>query len=139
MNILAFTIGFIVAIIVIVRFRKSRLEKNRLAYSMLLISFPFYYFGFAIYGNNYATIPLEFLGGLIFFVIALLSLKLDDYHQFSLLAFGYILHGVYDITHDMLFINAGMPSWWPEFCGVIDIVIGLYLVSLAFRSRVKLV
>ncbi len=137
MNILAFVIGIVVSIIVIVRLKKTRLEKSRFAYPLLLFTFPFYYFIFAIFGNDYVAIPLEFLGGLLFFVIAVFAVKLHGFYKFNLLAIGYILHGVYDVTHNQLFINVGTPVWWPEFCGVVDIIIGLYLINVAFKSRVR--
>ena len=138
MNILAFIIGIAVSILVIVHFKKNRLESSKFAYSFLLFTFPFYYFVFAVYGNDYAVIPSEFLGGVLFFSIAILSLRFSDFYKFNFLALGYILHGIYDVTHHMFFINAGTPVWWPEFCGVIDIILGLYLVILAFKLRVKL-
>lgn len=138
MNILALIIGIVVSILIIVRFKKTRLESSKFAYSFLLITFPFYYFAFAVYGNDYTVIPLELFGGLVFFGIAILSLKFSDFYKFNFLALGYILHGIYDVTHNMFFVNAGTPVWWPEFCGVIDIILGLYLVNLAFRHRVAL-
>ena len=49
-----------------------------------------------------------------------------------LLAIGYVAHGVYDIVHEHLFINPGMPVWCPAFCGTIDILIAAYL---AFQLR----
>ena len=137
MNILAFIIGIFVSILVILHFKKTRLESSKFGYSFLLITFPFYYFIFAVYGNDYAAIPLEFMGGLVFFVIAIYSLKFSDFYKFIFLASGYILHGIYDVTHNMFFFNAGTPIWWPEFCGVVDIILGLYLLTLAFRFRVK--
>jgi hypothetical protein len=135
MNIVAFVIGIFVSIIVILRFRQTRLESRWFTYSLLLFTFPFYYLIFAVYGNDYAALPLEFFGGLPFFIIALLALKFDAFYKFSLLAIGYILHGLYDVTHHLFFINTGTPVWWPEFCGVIDIIVGLYLLNLAFKSR----
>lgn len=134
MNILAIIVGIAISVVVILRFKKSRLGASKLGYSSLLITFPFYYFVFAVYGNNYEVIPLEFLGGLVFFVIALLSIKYSDFYRFKLLGLGYILHGFYDITHDEFFINTGTPLWWPEFCGVIDFLMGLYLLTLAHRG-----
>ncbi|MFT5759565.1 MAG: uncharacterized membrane protein HdeD (DUF308 family) [Alteromonadaceae bacterium] len=136
MNILAIIIGIAISVFVILRFKKNKLEGSKFGYSFLLITFPFYYFFFAVYGNNYEVIALEFLGGLAFFVMAFLSIKQSAFYKFNLLGFGFILHGIYDITHDVFFINAGTPLWWPEFCGVIDLIIGLYLLTLAFRSRV---
>jgi len=139
MNILAFFIGILISILVILHFKKTRLESSKFAYSLLLITYPFYYFAFAVYANNYAVIPLEFLAGLIFFIIAVVSLKFSGFYKFSFLAFGYILHGIYDISHNIFFINAGTPIWWPEFCGIIDIILGLYLLTLALRLRVRIV
>jgi hypothetical protein len=71
----------------------------------------------------------------VFFIIAIASLKFSDFYKFTLLAFGYVLHGVYDVIHNSIFTNVGTPTWWPEFCGVVDITIGLYLLILAFRLR----
>ncbi len=138
MQIVALIIGILVAIVVIVHFKKTRLESSKFAYALLLITFPFYYFAFAIYGNDYKALPLEFIGGLLFFILGLFALKLSNFYKFSLLAFGYIFHAVYDVTHNMLFLNAGTPAWWPEFCGAVDLLIGLYLVNLAFKYRVRL-
>lgn len=135
MNLLAFNIGILISIFIILRFKKSRLESGKLTYSLLLITFPFYYIAFAIYGDDYRAIQFEFLGGSVFIIIAITSLKFDNFYRFNLLAFGYILHGIYDVFHKLFFTNAGTPIWWPEFCGVIDITLGLYLVVLAFRSR----
>lgn len=137
MNILALIIGMAVSIFIIIQFKKTRLESNRFAYSLLLVTFPFYYFAFAIYGNDYAVLPLELLGGLLFFAIAVLSLWFSHFYKFSFLALGYILHGIYDVTHNDFFINAGTPLWWPEFCGVVDVILGLYLVTLAYQYKVK--
>jgi hypothetical protein len=135
MNILALIIGVLTSIFVILRFKKTRLEKSKYAYSVLLFTFPFYYFVFAMYGKDYAVIPLEFIAGLLFFSIAIVSLQFSDFTKFLLLASGYILHGVYDVVHNMLFINTGTPNWWPEFCGSLDIIVGLYLIKLAFNQR----
>lgn len=137
MNILAFIVGIVISIFVILRFKKSRLEYSKFGYSLLLITFPFYYFLFAAYSNRYEVLLLEFLGGFVFFILAFLSIRYSDFYKLNLLGFGFILHGIYDISHDIFFINAGTPSWWPEFCGVIDFIIGLYLLALAFRHRVK--
>jgi uncharacterized membrane protein HdeD (DUF308 family) len=136
MNILAIIIGIVISVFVILRFKKNGLEGSKFGYSVLLITFPFYYFVFAVYGDHYEVIPLEFLGGLVFIVMALLSQKYSASYKFNLLGFGFIFHGIYDITHDIFFINAGTPLWWPEFCGVIDFIIGFYLLTLAFRYRV---
>jgi len=135
MSLTAFFVGVLVSVLIIIRFKKTRLEKNKFTYSLLLFSFPLYYLIFALYNFDFETASLELLGGGLFFFVALISLKLNVLYKFSLLSIGYVLHGVYDITHNWFFINKGAPIWWPEFCGAIDIVLGLYLVKLALASR----
>lgn len=135
MNMIALIIGVLVSVIIIARFKKTRLESNRFSYALLLFTFPFYYFIFSVYGNDYDALQLEFLGAIVFFIIAVLSLKVDVFYSYNLLAIGYVLHGVYDMTHSLFFINVSVPVWWPEFCGVIDIILGLYLINLAFKHR----
>ena len=135
MNKLALIIGLIISIIIIVRLKQTRLENSKLSYSLLLFTFPVYYLIFAIYNKDYAALAFEFFVGLLFFSIATLSLNLSTFYRFGLLTIGYLLHGVYDVTHNDIFINTGTPLWWPVFCGVIDIFIGLYLAYLTFSSR----
>ena len=137
MNLIAFIIGILISITIVVYFKSSRLENSKFAYPILLATLPFYYFVFAIYGNDSAALALEIVAGLLFFIIAMSVFKTNCFYKFSFLSFGYILHAVYDVIHDLLFINAGTPIWWSVFCGVIDITIGLYLANLAFKYRVK--
>lgn len=135
MNKLAFIIGLIISMIIIVRFKQTRLENSKLSYSLLLFTFPIYYLIFAIYNKDYEAVAFEVFVGLLFFSIVILSLNLSTFYRFGLLTIGYLLHGVYDVTRNEIFINTGTPLWWPEFCGVIDIFIGLYLAYLTFNSR----
>lgn len=136
MNIFAFTIGVLVSVFIILRFKKSRLENSKLAYPALLITFPFYYFAFAAFEER-SVLALELLVAIVFFIIAILSIMFDGPLNHCLLAFGFILHGAYDVTHNLFFVNPGSPIWWPEFCGVIDVILGGYLAIWAFRSRVS--
>ena len=135
MNLIALLLGVLIAAFIIIYFHKTRLECGKFAYVYLLFSFPFYYFFFAFYGNDYRALTIELIAGLIFFFIAIKSLKLTGFIKFKVLAIGFIGHGVYDAIHNHLFSNAGIPLWWPEFCGIIDIMIGLYLIWLAFQYK----
>jgi hypothetical protein len=124
-----------ISIIIIARFKQTRLENSKLSYSLLLFTFPLYYLIFAIYSRDYGTVAFEIFVGLLFFTIAILSLNQSKFYRFGLLTIGYLLHGIYDVAHNAMFINKGTPVWWPEFCGVIDIFIGLYLAYLTFNCR----
>ena len=128
MSIYALTIGLVAVFYVIYRFKKTRLEKTRWAYPVFMATFPIYYFIFAIYGSDYIALGKEMLIGIIFFILACVAYKSNRKLSVFLVAAGCLLHAAYDMYHDMLFINAGTPGWWLEFCGSIDLILGLYLV-----------
>jgi hypothetical protein len=111
MNITALSIGVLVSIIIIVRFKRTRLKSNKYAYTLLLFICPLYYFGFAQYSHDYKALPLELLTSLLFFVIVLLALKSTGFQRLILLSISYLFHGVYNLTHNLYFINIGTPVW----------------------------
>ncbi len=45
---------------------------------------------------------------------------------------GYLLHAGWDVAHDVVTTNDGVPHWWPGFCFGFDGVIAAYL---AWRER----
>ena len=135
MNFVALIIGLTLATYAIVRFRETKLEKKKWMYPLLLATFPFYYFAFAIYAEDYSALINEIYVGLIFIAVAYTAYKLKSTIGIIILAIGYIGHAVYDIIHNHLFINEGTPVWWPEFCGAVDGLMGMYLVYLALSLR----
>ncbi|WP_199611480.1 hypothetical protein [Flocculibacter collagenilyticus] len=135
MNILALCIGLLIAVCIIFYFNTQKIEFSAKAYPALLFTFPLYYFVFAIYGNDQRALFLEMMIGLLFFFVAALSLRMSTKNKMLLLSAGFIAHGLYDVIHNALFFNAGTPIWWPEFCGIIDIILGVYLVGLFFSCK----
>lgn len=53
-----------------------------------------------------------------------------------LIAAGLIAHGLFDLAHDAMIENTAVPAWWPPFCGVVDGVVGLWLLWLVAQDRV---
>ena len=51
----------------------------------------------------------------------------------AVVAVLWLLHGGYDLIHPQLFVNRGVPGWYPLYCGSVDVVIGLYLGWLSLR------
>ncbi len=135
MNYYAFIAGIIISIYVVVRFKKTKLEKRKWAYPAFLATFPIYYWVFAIYAADYSALINEIGAGLAFLLLAYMAYRLNSVSGLILLATGYILHAGYDVIHDSLFINLGTPPWWPEFCGSVDVLIGIYLLYLVVSVK----
>ena len=127
--------GTVVAFYVVSRFRKTRLEDKKWVYPAFLATFPAYYWAFAIYASDYDVLANELLAGVGFFAIAFTAYKFNSFLGLVFLALGYMAHAVYDVIHNSLFYNPGVPEWWPEFCGSVDMAIGVYLMYFAFLVK----
>lgn len=131
MNYYAVVVGIVIAVYAVIQFRMANLEKSNWAYPALLATFPIYYWVFAIYASDYDALVFEVAIGIGFLFLAYVAYRLNNFIGLLLLAFGYIGHAVYDSVHGSLFENQGTPLWWPEFCGSVDVLIGVYLAYLA--------
>ncbi len=128
---IALITGIALALLIIWRFRNARLERMSWPYPLLLASFPAYYWAFALYAKDMDALVSEVWVGVLFIATALLAVALRRRWALMLVAAGCFAHALYDASHNILFVNAGMPSWWPVFCGSIDVILGLYLMYLA--------
>jgi hypothetical protein len=137
MNIYALAVGVVSAIVVVLLFKSWGLERTKWAYPVLLAEFPVNYWIFAIHGSDSAALLKELLVGLAFLAVAYIAYKVKSLVTLLLLAFGYVMHAAYDFSHDFFFVNAGTPTWWPEFCASVDVLIGAYLAYLAFSFPKK--
>ena len=73
----------------------------------------------------------ELAVGLPYLVGGLLLALLHGRWSAALVGLLWLAHGGYDLIHPLLFINPGVPTWYPLFCASVDIVVGLYLLALA--------
>lgn len=137
MNVYALLIGIITAILIIWHFKRRKLEKAQLPYPLLLASFSVYYFVFALYASDFAALYKEIGISLLFMLIVFLAIKSNKKISSSIVALGCIAHGIYDIYHNTLFINNGVPEWWAEFCGSIDLILGVYLIFFVITAPNK--
>ena len=135
MNIYALVVGIVIAAFVVWRFKSRRWEKTKWAYPFLLATFPAYYWVFAVYASDYTALVNEFVAGLAFLTIAYIAYRFKSQATLLLLAVGYVGHATYDVYHDLFFVNSGAPTWWPEFCGAVDVLVGIYIGYLAFSLR----
>lgn len=125
--------GVLIAASTILGIKFGKTENKPWAYPMVLSLYPMFYFGFAIYANDYPALIQELIYATPIFLICIIASFKNIKYSAIILAVGYIAHGVYDAIHHQLFINSGMPIWWPEFCGTVDILIGLYLLAFAIN------
>jgi hypothetical protein len=98
------------------------LEKDRAAYPVILIVIAILYQLFAVLGGSAAALRSELLP-VAFIGLSVLGFRTSLWWVVA----GLIGHGVYDILHPHLFINPGVPVWWPMFCMSYDVVAGLFL------------
>lgn len=131
MSITWLSIGFATSIVIGFTFHKRGLETSRKGYPYLLFTFPLYYWLFASAGLDGKALLSEIAASIPFFILGWFALQSRRPLRWFLVGLGMVLHGTYDVYHELIFINTGAPGWWPEFCGIIDVVLGFYLFALA--------
>ena len=139
MGMIETVVGIIVAVLVVILAQKRGLETW--LYSASLLILPAVYIVFGIFSTGEHVMLKEFLYGLPFIVAGILGLKLSFRFSAYLIAIFWLAHAVYDLAHGALFVNNGVPGWYPLFCAVVDFLVGAYLIYLARRlpnSNLKL-
>jgi len=116
------------AFIIIVAELLANFITTRFYAAAILAAIAFIYVGFSLKGNPPALVLLECTMALAFFFVALAGFT----RNYLLIAGGIMLHGVWDILHGYL-VPTAIPSYWPLFCFIIDILTGLYFL-LRFRK-----
>jgi pimeloyl-ACP methyl ester carboxylesterase len=105
-----------------------RFDRDRAVYPVMLILIATYYDLFAVIADG-APLGWEALISLAFAGIAVLGFHVSLW----VVVAGLAAHGVFDLFHERLIENAGVPVWWPAFCGAFDATAAVYLaVKLAF-------
>ena len=125
--------GIITAVLIIIITRLlSKYFTARLMAATILVAIAFIYVGFSLKENPVNLIILEVGVSLVFYFLALIGYTKNA----SLLAYGIILHGVWDIIHHQaLIIETDVPNYWPSFCLTVDIIDGLYFLFLFKRQK----
>lgn len=109
------------------------LRRQRWFYAIGLIVLPSLYAGFALRAGLPALGLREMAWGLPFLVAGLVFAFVDVRQSAAMVGAFWILHGAWDLTHDMWFTNPGVPGWYPVWCGAVDAVVGAYLLALSRR------
>lgn len=104
-------------------------DRERSFYPTALIVIAFYYVLFAAMGAPGETLGVEMVIALGFTALAVIGFR----RNLLLVAAAIGGHGVFDWVRPAFLENAGMPVWWPGFCGSADVVLGMWLGMLLFR------
>ncbi len=120
-------IGLAVAAFFFARF--VGLDRDRAFYPTVMIVIARLYGLFAAIGGSGKALALESIGIVGFVLLAVLGFK----SSLWLVVVALFGHGVYDFFHGHLFVNPGVPTWWPAFCSAYDITAAAGLAGLLLR------
>ncbi|MEH6549683.1 MAG: hypothetical protein V7711_09445 [Pseudomonadales bacterium] len=86
------------------------------------------YIAFALYAGDLEALGQEIFWGIPLVFVAMLLRRGSFRGSVYLVACAWLAHGLYDVCHDLLFINEGVPKWYPLLCAGFDLIVALYLV-----------
>jgi uncharacterized membrane protein HdeD (DUF308 family) len=120
--------GVIAAVVlIIVSLILNKYFTTKLIAATILVAIAFIYVGFALKDNALPNIILEIAFAVLLYFMAIIGYSKNT----SLIAYGIIIHGVWDIFHHNAgIVKTNIPAYWPSFCFIIDIVYGLYLLYI---------
>lgn len=119
------------AILVLSLYRLGAL-KERSGIAVLLGAIASFWPVFAVQANApMLTIVVHALVFVAFAIIAAYGFR----QSAAVLAAGIIAHGFFDAL--VLVADNPGPSWWPAFCGTLDIVAGVILLFLIRTRRIS--
>jgi len=124
-------IGVALGILTILSARMIRGE--RWLYSLALLTLPGLYAFFALRAGLQAVGAKEMIYGLPFLAAGLFFAFVSVRKSAVVVGSFWILHALYDVTHNQFINNPGVPGWYPAFCFAVDIVIGAYVLWLSRR------
>lgn len=124
-------IGVLSAVAIAALARFTRFDRDRSFYATVLVIIPTYYIVFAVMGGSSQALVWELAAAVAFSTVAIVGAL----HLPLLVGVGIVAHGLFDLVHYMMIQDAGVPDWWPGFCGSLDVVLGLWVMGLSRSSR----
>ncbi len=124
-----YLIGLALALAVCLMAGVAGFDRDRVFYPTLLLPIATYYVLFAVMAGSPLALARETLVACVFILIAGAGFTKNLW----LAVGGLVGHGVFDFLHRMLPNDAGVPLWWPGFCGSFDVVAGGLLALLLLR------
>ena len=129
---MAYVVGIAIGLFTSVFARVTRFDRDRAFYPTVLVVVALYYILFAAIGESAHALRLESIQLAIFAGIAVVGFRSSLWWVVA----GLAGHGAFDLAHDHLVANPGVPVWWPGFCMAADVVLAAFLAWLLDRRVV---
>lgn len=129
---MGYLVGSTLGLVTCIFARAVGFDRDRAFYPTVLIVVASYYVLFAVMGGSTPALMLELAVMSVFVVMAVIGFTRDLW----LVVAGIAAHGLVDFfVHGRIVDNAGVPVWWPAFCGSFDIAMPACLVWLSATGR----
>lgn len=123
-------VGLLLAVGIAALAKFTRFDEDRSFYSTVLVIIASYYVLFAVLDGSSHALVWELVIAVAFSTVAMIGALFLP----TLVGIGIIAHALFDLVHNVIIDNSGVPTWWPSFCGSIDALLGLWVILLT-RSR----
>jgi hypothetical protein len=130
---MAYLLGAVLAFMVCGVATIVRIDRDRAFYPKLTVVIALFYALFAVMGGSMRALMQESVVIAGFVLIAIIGFK----RSLWLIVVALAAHGVFDVLHDNVIANPGVPAWWPPVCLAYDVVTAAYLAMLLLRRRVN--
>jgi hypothetical protein len=119
-------VGVLLAVGIATLAKFTRFDEDRSFYAAVLVIIASYYVLFAVVGDSSHALVWELAIAIAFSTVAIIGALFLP----TLVGIGIIAHGLFDLVHDVIIENSGVPTWWPTFCGSLDVLLGLWVTTL---------
>jgi len=106
-------------------------SRERGFYPLVVIVTASYYVLFAVLGGAGAALWWESGVTLVFVATAVAGYKRSNWIAVAAL----LGHAVFDLIHEGVIANAGVPPWWPAFCLTFDVTLAGILAWRLHAAR----
>lgn len=122
--------GLLAAISIVLLGKVTRQADTVAFYCTVLTGIALVYVLFAVMTGTTSTIVAESAIAAVFVALSIGAARWDPPRAAALLIVaGLVAHGLYDLVHGAVVTNTAVPGWWPTFCGVVDVVLGGWVLT----------
>lgn len=127
-----YLVGIMLAGAVCLLTRVVGMDRERALYPVMAMVIASYYGLFAVISGSSGALRMEMAGIAIFVVAAMVGYRINLWIVVAAIA-G---HGAFDLVHDRLVLDHGVPRWWPGFCLTFDVLAAAWLAHGLLTGRV---